>query len=340
MERRRDVDLTEVAALRARCRSLEKAAGARERQLVGSGDVHAEASAATVSASVGADGHLVAVFDVDDQLHAVVVAEHAAELLTLGPARPVLDLVRRTRADLDVLALASTPTTMRSVVLASLRRSLATLDELLWSALSERSGDGQLVLVPTGLLATLPWTLLPRLRGRPITVARSAGEWLRGHEWPPPGRARAGDPVQRPTIFATGRGSTGPRTRSSPARPAGRAPPSCPLASAQSLLDHASGSGGPACRRPRAHDQDNPLFSSLELAGRSGVRARPDPDAAAPRHVVLSACDLGLATVRPGGESLGMTAALLHGGTGSVVAGSPGSPTTSPGTSPWPTTSG
>jgi CHAT domain-containing protein len=37
--------------------------------------------------------------------------------------------------------------------------------------------------------------------------------------------------------------------------------------------------------------------------------------------VVLSACDLGLAVPRPGDETLGMTAALLHAGAGVVVAG-------------------
>jgi hypothetical protein len=40
-----------------------------------------------------------------------------------------------------------------------------------------------------------------------------------------------------------------------------------------------------------------------------------------PAHIVLSACELGLARPRPGEETLGMTAALLHGGAGSVVAG-------------------
>ncbi len=69
------------------------------------------------------------------------------------------------------------------------------------------------------------------------------------------------------------------------------------------------------------HDPENPLFSSLELTdgllfGHDLTRVRP-----APRHVVLSACDLGLATARAGSESLGMTAALLHGGTTSVVSG-------------------
>jgi CHAT domain-containing protein len=41
--------------------------------------------------------------------------------------------------------------------------------------------------------------------------------------------------------------------------------------------------------------------------------------AAAPRHVVLSCCDVGRTVVRTGDELLGFTAALLYGGTRSVV---------------------
>ena len=39
----------------------------------------------------------------------------------------------------------------------------------------------------------------------------------------------------------------------------------------------------------------------------------------APRHVTLSACDVGRAVVRPGDEVLGFTAALLYAGTPTVV---------------------
>ena len=93
------------------------------------------------------------------------------------------------------------------------------------------------------------------------------------------------------------------------------------LAEPQDLITAASGAPLLHVAAHGAHDNDNPLFSSLEMSaglvfGHDLTRL-PEP----PRHVVLSACDLGLATVRPGGESLGMTAALLHGGTGSVVAG-------------------
>ena len=38
-------------------------------------------------------------------------------------------------------------------------------------------GDRPLVVVPTGRLQTLPWSLLPGCRGRPVTVAPSAALW-------------------------------------------------------------------------------------------------------------------------------------------------------------------
>jgi CHAT domain-containing protein len=94
-----------------------------------------------------------------------------------------------------------------------------------------------------------------------------------------------------------------------------------PLCEPQDLLEAAAGARLVHVAAHGVHDPENPLFSSLELRdglvfGHDLTRMHPPPD-----HVILSACDLGLATVRPGGESLGMTAALLHTGTGSVVAG-------------------
>jgi CHAT domain-containing protein len=41
----------------------------------------------------------------------------------------------------------------------------------------------------------------------------------------------------------------------------------------------------------------------------------------APQHVVLSACEVGLATIRPGDEALGLASVLLNLGTHSVIAG-------------------
>ena len=69
------------------------------------------------------------------------------------------------------------------------------------------------------------------------------------------------------------------------------------------------------------HQTENPLFSSVRLADGPLFAHELDQSARTPEHVVLSACELGLATVRPGDEALGLTSVLLHLGTRSVVAG-------------------
>jgi hypothetical protein len=315
-------DATALSRMRAACRSLERAAASRERHLVGPGDQVPETDPVALEAALtrGPEqaGCLVALFGVDSGVYALVFGRSRARLVALGGRTPVLDQVRRTRADLDVLALAGTSITMRPVIRASLQAGLAQLDSWLLGPLDAVLDDGPLVLVPSGALATLPWGLLPRLRGRPVAVARSAAEWSRGRTWP--GVATDED-AGRATVFATGPRVV--RAEEEVRSCAGMWPGAAvlPLCEPQQLLDAAAGSRLVHVAAHGAHDADNPLFSSLELSGglvfgHDLTRMHPPPV-----HVVLSACDLGLATVRPGGEPLGMTAALLHSGAGSVVAG-------------------
>jgi CHAT domain-containing protein len=68
------------------------------------------------------------------------------------------------------------------------------------------------------------------------------------------------------------------------------------------------------------HDRGNVLFSRLDLADGPLMAYDLQRLTAAPAQVILSACDVGRAVVRPGGEVLGFTAALLHCGTTSVIA--------------------
>jgi CHAT domain-containing protein len=67
------------------------------------------------------------------------------------------------------------------------------------------------------------------------------------------------------------------------------------------------------------HEQDNVLFSCLDLADGPLLAHDLQDLVTPPRHVVLSACDVGQAAVRPGDEILGMTAAMLYVGTTTVV---------------------
>ena len=69
------------------------------------------------------------------------------------------------------------------------------------------------------------------------------------------------------------------------------------------------------------HEPQSPLFSSLRLEGGPVFAYELDQTAGMAPHVVLSACELGQATVRPGDETLGLTSVLLALGSRSVVAG-------------------
>jgi CHAT domain-containing protein len=68
------------------------------------------------------------------------------------------------------------------------------------------------------------------------------------------------------------------------------------------------------------HQTGNALFSGLDLAGGALIGYDLDRPARVPSLVVLSCCELGLADVRPGDETLGMPTALLHAGAATVIA--------------------
>jgi CHAT domain-containing protein len=179
-------------------------------------------------------------------------------------------------------------------------------------------GDRDLVIVPTGALVTVPWAALPGGAGRPVAVAPSATTWrivrtrrrVRGHGTASapmllvagPGNERGEAEVhaiaaQRPhATVLTGAAAT----------------PAATLASLGDVeIAHLAAHGH--------HAADNPLFSALDLAG-GPLMGYDLQRVDTPPEVVLSSCDLGLADVRPGDETLGMVTALLSAGSCTVVA--------------------
>ncbi len=65
---------------------------------------------------------------------------------------------------------------------------------------------------------------------------------------------------------------------------------------------------------------DNPLFSALELADGPLTVYDLERLSAAPRDMILSACDGGVTAVRPGDELMGFSGALLSLGTSALIA--------------------
>ncbi|MBA2552783.1 MAG: CHAT domain-containing protein [Geodermatophilaceae bacterium] len=258
------------------------------------------------------DGCMVAHLSSQDALYALLVTSSTVELRPLGShATAVAALMHRTLADLDAAASDLAPPQLLPVFRASLRASLADLAGALWEPIADRSGGGPLLLVPAGALAALPWTLLPGLAGRPVSVARSISSWF---------TVRSQLPVARVGLVA---GPHVPRATEEVTRAAAAWP------AASMLTGEAARTGVVAALAARVdllhiaahgkHDEENPLFSSVQLA--DGLWFGHDIAALPrlPRHVVLSACELGMSTVRWGDETLGMTAAWLHVGASSVI---------------------
>ena len=163
----------------------------------------------------------------------------------------------------------------------------------------------------------MPWTLLPGLVGRPVTVAQSATSWL----------ARRATPLRQVSAGFV----AGPRVARAEAEV--RAAAAAWGGEARGLAVLAGGSAtAPAVSELAGrvdvlhvaahgrHSADNPLFSGLELVDGTWFGYDIDQLPAVPDVVLLSACEVGRSSVRWGEELIGMTAAWLHAGARCVVA--------------------
>ena len=94
-----------------------------------------------------------------------------------------------------------------------------------------------------------------------------------------------------------------------------------PAATGRAVLDAMPAGGLLHIAAHGHHEPDNPLFSGVMLADGLlyGYDVAPNPTL--PAQVVLSSCDVGRTVDRPGGEPLGLVAALLRSGVSTVIAG-------------------
>jgi tetratricopeptide (TPR) repeat protein len=304
-----------MGPLLRRRRELERAITARHWTLAGSGDARPTARLEEVRAAASAADTTVVVYvEAEGELHAVVTGRGRMRLHALGPSGGIVEQVRRVRADLDVLAQPRLPGSLAGAVRSSFDRSTAVLDR---SLLAPLGVDGsRLVIVSTGVLGQLPWGTLPSLRGVPVLVAPSATAWLAASEQDGARRRRkvvalAGPDLQRAEHEVAGIKKAWGTAAVHVGAAAGR--PALTRAMAAGSVVHVAAHG--------THQTENPLFSCLRLIDGPLFAHELDQTARTPEHVILSACELGLATVRPGDEALGLTSVLLHLGTRSVVAG-------------------
>ncbi len=299
-----------------RCAELERTIRAHGWAADGAGEHDDPPTFREVAEELDAAGSCLVSFLVDrEDLVALTIAGGRSGLTRLGSFATVTEAAARLRSDLDTLCGRRLPTRVAEVIEASLRHDATTLSDRLVAPLDAVLADRDLVVVPTGPLSAVPWGLLPRLRGRPVTVAPSATTWLRGRRRPP-------RPPSGPLLVA------GPHLTHADAEVraiAGTLPGSTalagPAASVAATLSALDGAGTAHLAAHGHHEQANVLFSRLDLSDGPLMAYDIHRLATAPEHVVLSACDVGRAIVRAGDEMLGFTAALLYGGTKNVIAG-------------------
>jgi len=247
----------------------------------------------------------------------VVVRHGSACLAELGDFEAATEAARRLNADLDTLAGRRLPTRLETVIRESVRHQAATLTQEVIAPLRSRLGDDGIVFVPVGALASVPWSALPDLRGRPVTVSPSASSWLAARRR---GQTSSGPGGRSPVLIAGPDLDHAAREVTEIAR----SYPGC-----RPLLADAATVGAARRRLDGAslahlaahghHDQENFLFSRVDLADGPLMAYDIQQLTAAPRHVILSSCDVGRTVVRPGEEILGFTAALLYMGTATVT---------------------
>ena len=303
----------------ARLVELRQQVRARSWTAPGSGPARRPVTLPALQRHLGARADrptVVAFFAAREKLHVLVVTATGSTFRELGPWTRSDPRHRRRQADLDLLAAARVPPAIRAVAARSLHAELARLSGQALDPIVGRLDTGPVLLAVTGDLALLPWGLLPGLAGRAVSVTSSVGAALADPAGPVRPRQSRG------VLAVAGPGLEHSRTEAEQVAalyPAGRVLRDG-AATGAAVLAAAPDGGLLHVAAHGTHEPESPLFSSVLLADGPLFAYDIAPNHSLPAQVVLSSCEVGRTDDRPGGEPLGLAAALLRSGVGTVVA--------------------
>jgi tetratricopeptide (TPR) repeat protein len=315
-------DMPIVALGREQLR-LERAVRARALSARGAGRPGGPGSAAfdirALLDELGSD-RLIEIADVDGQLYLLVCGGGRVRRYAAGAMTRAFRAFDFARFGLSRLAHRHSSLGAEQA-LDQLRHAGRQLEDALLGRAASQLGDGALVLVPPGGLHAVPWSLLPSLHERVISVAPSASIWLRARQSinglngfdrggvvlvHGPGLTYAGDEVaQIASVYAgdddvsvLGGGTAG-------------------VARVLATID------GARLVHVAAHGTfrtDSPLFSALRMDDGPLTAYDLEHLGHAPRRLVLSSCDSGRGSTAGADELLGLVSALIPLGTVGLVA--------------------
>jgi len=300
----------ERARLRREARRLQDQA--RERAWHDDGISHVAESVTARSLrddlrAAGSDRTVLDLVQADGRVLAVRIDGSGAAFFDLAELDVVRERARRVRADLHVLSNGLIPAPLRAAALGSIERNLRWLDDAL---LGPIGAPGPMFVAARDFLVSLPWAALPSRRGLSTVVnslvARGSADWAPGRtlvvSGPDLRHAQAETAAVAGTwggevLLLDGEAATCAQVRA---------------AIAGTPVVHIAAHG--------THEPDNALFSSLRLD--DGPLFAHELDGVDLTHsvMVLSACDVGSASMHYGGEPLGLTSVLLRMGARAVIA--------------------
>jgi tetratricopeptide (TPR) repeat protein len=259
------------------------------------------------------DTTLVDLVEVDGTLHVVTVGVGGTRLREVGSAARAEDELDFARYGLRRAAM-STSSAGRRLAMSSLETNAASLQEALLGPAVEHLGAGEVVIIPSGRLHAVPWSLLPALRDRTVTVAPSVGSWLRATSTPKPRHHKVA------LVAGPGLETEGAEVHDVAARYPGASLLTGDDATAEGVLAALEGASLAHIAAHGTFRADNALFSSLRLADGELTVHDLERLRHPPHRLVLSSCDSGLAAHAGADELLGLTNALIGLGTAGLLA--------------------
>ena len=251
---------------------------------------------------------LIELVTVDSVLHAVIVAGRRVRLHTVGSVPE-----REVQMNRFVLRRITRGRPQPGDELALKHRGAALEASLLGDAAAEL-GDGPVVVIPPGRLRAVPWTLMPSLRDRVVTVAPSASTWLRARRMRPPSPRRVAL-VAGPGLATKGAEVEPLRSRYPGAVLLGRG-----NATAGQVLAALDGAWLAHIAAHGTFRADNPMFSSILLDDGPLIVHDFERLGRAPYQLVLAGCDSGVAAPVGADELLGLVSSLIPLGAAGIVA--------------------
>ena len=241
-----------------------------------------------------------------DSVWAVVFDAGGGRLVEVGDQRGITQARDRLLVWLDLAAAEPDASCRRAA------RASALLDELLIAPLDLPPGG--VVSVPVGLLHGIPWSGLPSLAGRSISLTPNAQQWLGADR-------RAASPI-RSVGLVVGPDVGGGSVEHSAI---GRHHPAAAVAAlgGATVATVRSMFGGLDLVHVAAHGRfrsDRPLLSTLELDDGPATLSDVVPARMRSRLVVLSSCEGGAHGTADGSEVLGLSAVMLARGAAAVLA--------------------